>query len=217
VDDILNYIDEESQVFVAKFMDSKTDTGDWIWMAIEQESYRIFGFLPSRSELEGLDNDGLIDYFYDKTVAAFKDKFKEADSDSSKIFLRWLMLSTLDMQWKDHLLSMDRLKDGIGLRGYAQKDPLREYQREGFDLFQEMVGRIRSDSLMAVTHSRQAKDGELPSAQASEPKERKLILSSGGEESPTSQPDRRATEKVGRNSLCPCGSGKKYKHCHGAG
>jgi preprotein translocase subunit SecA len=142
---------------------------------------------------------------------------------------RMLMLQVVDSQWKDHLLAMDHLKEGIGLRGYGQKDPLIEYKREGFEMFEAMEGRIARDTLtflmkvqVAVEAERTAAAGDLserPFASREDGRQRRDLASA-----PALRPRAAAAPalaaaakaKVGRNEPCPCGSGKKYKKCCGA-
>ena len=161
---------------------------------------------------------------------------QQADSVYPEI-LRYFLLEELDRCWKEHLVAMDHLRDGIGLRGYGQKDPKQEYKKEGFAMFQDMVYRIRENVCRALTHLRlkpvdengnplDAPDKQAPDKiqAAPEPKlalEHKPVPSklyySGpkGQEHAKNKPHR-ATQKVGRNDECPCGSGKKYKKCCGA-
>jgi preprotein translocase subunit SecA len=130
------------------------------------------------------------------------------------------MLQVIDHHWKDHLLAMDHLRDGIGLRGYGQKDPLIEYKREGFDLFAGMMERIKSDALerlfrVQAVRNEQEQAVAPPPPAISRPQP-KLTLNRGEEPVAAQTPVHRAEHKVGRNDPCPCGSGKKYKKCHGA-
>ena len=129
------------------------------------------------------------------------------------------MLQTLDQLWKDHLLSMDHLKEGIGLRGYAQQNPLQQYKKEGFEIFEAMMQQLEADvveKVFTVQIARQEDVARLE--QRRRPQPAQMVMSGGG------TPQRAATkvetvrrdgEKVGRNDPCPCGSGKKYKKCHG--
>ncbi|MCF8029869.1 MAG: preprotein translocase subunit SecA [Desulfohalobiaceae bacterium] len=128
--------------------------------------------------------------------------------------VRYFLLENLDRYWKEHLLNMDHLKEGIGLRGYGQKDPKQEYKKEGFNLFQETLYMIRESTLKALSHVRleQVAQEELEH----EDKSDQLQYSgSGEEEAGSNQPYRRKERKVGRNEPCPCGSGRKYKKCCG--
>ncbi len=160
--------------------------------------------------------------------------------------LRYFLLEELDRSWKEHLLNMDHLRDGIGLRGYGQRDPKQEYKREGFALFQEMLYRIHENIFKALTRLRlrveeapaepasedapaaaqEAKSEGLPQGKASASPFKhkdatassKLNYSAGqGGKAEKKAPDRRDAPKVGRNDDCPCGSGKKYKKCCGMG
>ncbi|UJX42792.1 preprotein translocase subunit SecA [Desulfovibrio sp. JY] len=129
---------------------------------------------------------------------------------------RYFLLDSLDRNWKEHLLSMDHLRDGIGLRGYGQKDPKQEYKREGFELFQELVYSIRDAAIRAL--SRVQIRNEMREQEFQHKDETANLRYSGAEtgEAPKKAPKRRNEPKVGRNDPCPCGSGKKYKKCCGA-
>ena len=123
------------------------------------------------------------------------------------------MLQTVDSLWKDHLLSMDHLKEGIGLRGYAQQNPLIVYKKEGFDMFQEMIERIKEETL-GILFRIQLAEPEVISDMP-KPREQELVYS-GGESAPAKKkPIKRTSKKVGRNAPCSCGSGKKFKKCCG--
>ena len=125
--------------------------------------------------------------------------------------LRYIMLQSIDTHWKDHLLAMDHLKEGIGLRGYGQKDPKREYQREGYEMFLDMSERIKEDILEKLCKVQVQREEELPLS--GDEQEQDYVLSRGGQEESRSR--RREGPKIGRNDPCPCGSGKKYKKCCG--
>lgn len=132
--------------------------------------------------------------------------------DHYEEILRYFLLDTLDRNWKEHLLNMDHLRDGIGLRGYGQKDPKQEYKREGFNLFQEMIFTIKENAMRAFSHLRiQAEVSEDEFQHGSD----KELEYSGGEEEKDQKPVRRKEPKVGRNDPCPCGSGRKHKKCCG--
>ncbi len=132
---------------------------------------------------------------------------------------RMIMLQVVDTQWKDHLLAMDHLKEGIGLRGYGQRDPLVEYKRESFDMFEAMMDRIEDETLRVLFLLRTPEEEEemIRAYQRRKRKEQAemRMLGGGGPAEKPQQVIRR--EKIGRNDPCPCGSGKKYKKCHGAG
>jgi preprotein translocase subunit SecA len=131
---------------------------------------------------------------------------------------RMVMLQVVDGQWKDHLLTMDHLKEGIGLRGYSQRDPLVEYKRESFEMFEAMMDRVEDETLRYLFLMRTPDEEEVMIRQYQQRKlreQREMQMVGAGAVEKPQQVIRR--EKVGRNDPCPCGSGKKYKKCHGAG
>jgi preprotein translocase subunit SecA len=142
---------------------------------------------------------------------------------------KFLLLDTVDRQWKDHLLALDHLREGIGLRAYGQRDPLVEYKRESYALFEDMWERIEDHVVKFLYHAEPVEDMQLQrrgvSTTLSHPDAEGLAASHAQQEraanTPVAAPSKPATvrrvePKVGRNDPCPCGSGKKYKRCHGA-
>jgi preprotein translocase subunit SecA len=135
-----------------------------------------------------------------------------------RIHERMILLQVVDTQWKDHLLAMDHLKEGIGLRGYGQRDPLVEYKRESYEMFEGLMDRIEDETLRFLFLLRTPEEEEAAIREYQRRKRREqqeMRLVGGGATEKPQQVIRR--EKVGRNDPCPCGSGKKYKKCHGAG
>ena len=132
---------------------------------------------------------------------------------------KWLMLETIDQAWKQHMLNLDHLKEGIGLRGWGQKNPLIEYKREAFDMFREMLELIRKDIVRHIFHLNLERFDEREFEQRREKELDELNMISGEVaaegEAGAPPPEKRAGPKVGRNDPCPCGSGKKYKKCCG--
>jgi len=125
-----------------------------------------------------------------------------------------VMLQTLDSLWKDHLLAMDHLKEGIGLRGYAQQNPLVEYQKEGFTMFESLMAVMQQDVVEKVFSVQVQRQQDVEQIQ--QPKPQRVVMSHGSEPVAADAPTvKRDGDKVGRNEACPCGSGKKYKRCHG--
>jgi preprotein translocase subunit SecA len=145
-------------------------------------------------------------------ILSILDEHRAAAGAQYQEVLRFFLLDALDRNWKDHLLQMDYLKEGIGLRGYAQRDPKQEYKREGFELFENLLFRIRENTMKALTHLRL----EVVHEEELKHEEQDEVKYVGGEPE-DAKPDtvRRADPKVGRNDLCPCGSGQKYKKCCG--
>ncbi len=156
----------------------------------------------------------------EETHKAVQDRLAVLKDDAKEVYedvLRYFLLEELDRCWKEHLLNMDHLREGIGLRGYGQRDPKQEYKREGFELFQDMLFRIRENVFKALTRLRiQRPEEEEQEILRDEfrHKEETDVTYSGSEDE--HKPSKRTEPKIGRNAPCPCGSGKKYKKCCGA-
>jgi preprotein translocase subunit SecA len=152
----------------------------------------------------------------EKAVEGIKSLFADLKKDAGDQYaeiLRFFFLDSLDRNWKEHLLNMDHLKEGIGLRGYGQKDPKQEYKREGFSLFQDLLFRIKENTFQPLTRLQL----QVVREEEFKHEEQKDLQYAGGEEpgQEKKEPVRRSAPKVGRNDPCPCGSGKKYKQCCG--
>ncbi|MCL4485741.1 MAG: preprotein translocase subunit SecA [Nitrospirae bacterium] len=195
------------------------------------------GLVLQVDELKDLGIDALAEHVIARYEGYLAGREKEFGAEPFNAIIRYVTLQTLDNLWKDHLLKIDRLKEGIGLRGYGQKDPLVEYKREGFDLFESFVGEVRENVIQILGTVREATEPEviespppLESLDYSYPDEMGVPV---WENEPSTHslwggipvgeavareemsPPRKE-QKIGRNDPCPCGSGKKYKKCHGA-
>ncbi|HPB29574.1 MAG TPA: preprotein translocase subunit SecA, partial [Acidobacteriota bacterium] len=164
--------------------------------------------------------EGFADALRARVLAVFEDKEQQLGPEFMRRLERYIMLQVLDAQWKDHLLALDHLKEGIGLRGYGQKDPLVEYKRESFDLFNDLLNRIEEESvrLLWLVEARVADRQEEHMQQRRQTTEQALSYSGAGsaaEAAPAKVKTVVKQTKVGRNDPCPCGSGKKYKFCCG--
>ncbi|HOB53938.1 MAG TPA: preprotein translocase subunit SecA [Acidobacteriota bacterium] len=164
--------------------------------------------------------EGFVDALRARVLAVFEDKERQLGPEFMRRLERYIMLQVLDAQWKDHLLALDHLKEGIGLRGYGQKDPLVEYKRESFDLFNDLLNRIEEESvrLLWLVEARVADRQEEHMQQRRQTTEQALSYSGAGsaaEAAPAKVKTVVKQAKVGRNDPCPCGSGKKYKFCCG--
>jgi preprotein translocase subunit SecA len=217
------------------------------------------GFIPPQSMSEQWDVDGLQKYIEsdfdtaapvqnwleadaslheatlrDKLLAAIQDTYDkkcERLSDSLIEIEKQVMLQVLDMQWKDHLLNMDHLRQGIGLRAYAQKNPKQEYKRESFELFQSMLQTIKEETVRIVTRVEPVSEEQMAAMEAERRRQMEVEMKMVHADSPSLNDGKVANDKqgggqgdhtfvrdgrkVGRNEPCPCGSGKKYKQCHG--
>ena len=161
----------------------------------------------------------LLEYLSEHLDASYEAKLGEAGTEPFKTLERFIVLQVIDKHWKDHLLAMDHLKEGIGLRGYAQKNPLNEYKREAFEMFVGMTDRVKHDVVEYLFKVELASAENVPVAHqrphAPRTVEHRGAMDGGGETA-VAKTVRRQGEKVGRNSACPCGSGKKYKRCCGS-
>jgi preprotein translocase subunit SecA len=151
----------------------------------------------------------------------YENKEKRFGPEFMRYQERMIMLTVLDNQWKDHLWALDHLKEGIGLRGYGQRDPLIEYKKESFDMFEELRARIEEETIRWLhlfepvgKEEQDAREREREEARRKAQREQNLVYSAG--DSGPAGPAKREVAKVGRNDPCPCGSGKKFKKCHGA-
>lgn len=184
---------------------------------LDESIYRIFNVRLdfSRYAQNGAKRSDVMEFVREGVCGYYDDKESQVGSETLRQIEKYIMLQTLDYLWKDHLLSMDHLREGIGLRGYAQKDPLYEYKKEGFEMFSGMLYRCNEDiceKLFRVQPISEADMEKLEQRRRIE-QQRRMVLGRGeAEERKT--PVRRE-KKVGRNDPCPCGSGKKYKKCHG--
>jgi preprotein translocase subunit SecA len=208
---------EYAEGIAAQFADERALPEDWDWEAISDAVFQQFNFRLSpldENTLDGLNDDGLAQVIYEQAHGIYQDKVAMVGSaDEFRQLERVVMLQTVDNLWKDHLLSMDHLKEGIGLRGYAQQNPLLIYKKEGFEMFQETIGRIKSETLGILFRIQLAEPDHLEDLQ--KPKDQPLIFSGSGDAPAAKKTVKRESQKVGRNAPCPCGSGKKYKKCCG--
>jgi len=254
VDDMrLEVIDE----LVAKHIPAKTYAEQWDGTGLHTETLRVFGLdLPVQDWLkeEGIAEQEIRERITDRVNRHMAEKTANYGPEVMRMAEKSLLLQLLDQSWKDHLLSLDHLRQGIHLRGYAQRDPLNEYKSEAFNLFEEMISKLRETVTGVLAHLEIRMEGEeipelMPERQAGEMQEGRddpalALAATGtdgvggwadegpgpvtGPEAAPMRPVRNARAaavidpddpstwgKVQRNAPCPCGSGKKYKHCHG--
>jgi preprotein translocase subunit SecA len=234
----------------------KAHEADWDIKGLKDAIFTRFGvdILAEGVKPEDLNRQELGDAIFDKLKQRYDAKEKLIGPEAMRHHERMIMLSVIDQQWKDHLLSMDHLKEGIGLRGYGQHDPLVEYKRESFDMFEAMMQRFQEDTVRYLYLMQILERPPQPPPQPVQPDTAPAMLSGGdgngkrpprmvstsadeleeaflrrkrreleqarmaggGADAAPVQQVVRSQEKVGRNDPCPCGSGKKYKKCHGA-
>jgi preprotein translocase subunit SecA len=201
----------------------KVDRSEW---DLEGVATDMLGYFDLRVEQLG-DLDGLgVEGLRERLLGAVRAKYEEKEGrlgTAMRAFERDIMLRVVDNAWKEHLLALDHLKEGINLRGYAQKDPKQEYKRESYELFQAMKERIEDSIIKTLfrlepLNEEQIEEERQRRAEAFRRRFQLAAVQAGAQQSgqpQQPQPVARKEAKVGRNDPCPCGSGKKYKKCHG--
>jgi preprotein translocase subunit SecA len=183
-----------------------TTSESWDWETLLQE---LNQFYPTKLTLGAVGPkvsvDDFIDRVVDEALAFYEGREQELGPELMRQVEKNVVLSVIDNKWREHLSEMDYLRAGIGLRAMGQRDPLAEYQREGYEMFTDMVESIKRDTVRYLFHVQVAKPATQPKRVEPAP------AGAGGSKKPAS-----AKDQVGRNDPCPCGSGKKYKKCHGA-
>ncbi|MGD8377760.1 MAG: preprotein translocase subunit SecA [Acidobacteriota bacterium] len=194
------------------------DPGDWEVDELRSQVTFFFGIDLEQEKVDfgTITSDGLRETILDLARRRYEAKEAAIGPERMRFHEKVVLLNIIDTQWKDHLLSMDHLKDGIGLRGYGQRDPLNEYKRESFELFREMTERIENECVryLYLLEPPSQEDQERQERRRRE-QQRQIVFSGPA----AAKPVRKAAageKKVGRNDPCPCGSGKKFKKCHGA-
>ena len=212
-EDIEEMLDEVVEELIPDFIEEKQHPEEWNLKGLDDAIYKQFFLKLNLCDPEkGLG----IKEIEEAIVAAVKGHLKKKEENFGEALMHHLMtmimLQSIDSQWKDHLLAMDHLKEGIGLRGYGQKDPAREYQKEGYSMFMEMIYRIKAETLLKLCGVQIQRDEEIEEMQE---KQRQDYIMSRGEDTPEPKTVKREHDKIGRNDPCSCGSGKKYKKCCG--
>jgi preprotein translocase subunit SecA len=211
----LGVIEEIIEDTVATFCPEKTAPDEWKWDSLGEDFLAQFNMpFPAPPVDSQLTQKVLTGHLLEQVRARFAEREAEFTTPVFEHLLKVLLLQTIDSQWKDHLLSIDHLKEGIGLRGYAQVNPKEAYKREAYGLFMEMMGRIRQELIEKIFRIQLAREDDVERMEAQQRRQR-LAFNRAGAEDQARQPVARQ-EKVGRNDPCPCGSGLKYKKCCGA-
>ena len=259
---VMKLTEEVIEWYLDLYVEEKVDPEHWNYEAMAMALKETFGLETEIATLKGMGRDEIRSTFAERAKAKYASKEAQVGAEMMQFHQRMIMLQIVDSQWKDHLYAIDHLKEGIGLRSYGQRDPLVEYKRESYDMFQALMDRIDEEILKWVFLFQPI----APSAEASEaPPDEPLPIGSGGRgprggggararepelalagvgrslprnlsfNDPTEAPSafakaepreaqgggdsvqtvKREGKKVGRNDPCPCGSGKKYKKCHG--
>ena len=222
---ILDYV-------LGRHLDENKSAQEWDFAAADIDLQEYFGLKPGAFVYAEKTRDQIREELWTSLLAIYDRKEKILGAEMMRTHEKFVMLQVVDQQWKDHLLAIDHLKEGIGLRGYGQRDPLIEYKKESFELFTLMKERIE-DLIVQYLFKLQPVPREEAEGAEGRPAERRAPVAmpsrrapanvnysygaaaSGGQDARVETIQRNAP-KVGRNDPCPCGSGKKYKKCHGA-
>ena len=210
----MEMMDESVADLVEAYAIEKVPAAEWDWQGIGDWAYKSFGFhldIPSET-MTVLNPVNFRELLQEKVREVFNAKLGQFGDEVMDHLIKVVMLQAIDTQWKDHLLSIDHLKEGIGLRGYGQKDPKQEYKKEAYQLFMDLIGRIREEVVEKIFWVQLTRDEDVEKIEEQQQKKQRLVFNLGGEDV-QQQPVK--SQKVGRNEQCPCGSGKKYKQCCG--
>jgi preprotein translocase subunit SecA len=200
------------------------DPGDWDLEGFSQQVLHYFGATPDQIGIALTDTalDVIPEQLWEKMELRYAEKEEKVGDDLMRRYERHILLQIIDSSWKDHLLAMDHMKDGIGLRAFGQRDPLVEYKRESFEMFSQMKERIENEAVRFLFLLDPMTEEERRQEEEKRRQEQAQIFraASSGAAGVTArggvQAVKRQEAKVGRNDPCHCGSGKKYKRCHGA-
>ena len=212
--DIEEMIGEITDNLLIEYVNEKGHNEEWNLKGLDDALFKQFNLklnLANSSEISSVES--IRELISGDVKKLLHNKEQDFGKELMDYLLKVIMLQAIDSHWKEHLLSMDHLKEGIGLRGYGQKDPVREYQREGYEMFMEMISQIKMDTLEKLCLVKIQREEEVEEIRQQQKQD---YILSRGEDVPASQTVKREGQKVGRNDSCPCGSGKKYKKCCGA-
>jgi preprotein translocase subunit SecA len=199
---------------------------DWDWQDFAPRMLELFNIRANWTDQDksGLDKEGFRAKLHEIVANAYSAQEQRNTLPVQRHLERVILLQTVDTLWKEHLLAMDHLKQGIGLRGYGQKNPLIEYKKEGYNLFLRMIETVKTETVSTLMRVQVALEDEVAKREEEyrqqQAREIQLNMGAAGVQEPTppprNKPAPREVDKVGRNADCPCGSGKKFKKCCGA-
>ena len=226
---VLNLGEDLVLEFLDSYASAEVDPDDWDPENLKVNLQRVFG-LDLPVDVDDLSRPELEEKLLEAVRTKYEQKEQEIGEETARWYERIIMLQIIDQQWKDHLLALDHLKEGIGLRGYGQRDPLVEYKRESFSLFEELWDRSTEEMVRMLYLLRPITEQDEHEMLGARSRRQQSITYSGPEDQPVRMPQEQMDErsaaavktvvrnlpKVGRNDPCPCGSGKKYKKCCGA-
>ncbi len=227
---VLEWIGELASAVVGRYAGPETHQEDWDLVGLNEALHRQFDFrLPDLKVDDVASYDALVEQVTLAAEAHYREREREMGGEMFHRLERWIVLGLewdgggfrgINQLWREHLLNMDHLKEGIGLRGYGQRDPLTEYKKEAFDMFQEMIGSLKETAVEQLFKVRMTQE-DAPATRVAHQAMPEWQESRGGDldvagaRPAAARPEPRTADgqKVGRNDPCPCGSGKKYKKC----
>jgi preprotein translocase subunit SecA len=210
----LEMLNETIEEIVTGYAIEKTPASEWDWQGISDIVFKCFNLqldLP-REAMGRLNPTNFRDTLKEQAQAIFESRVNEMGDELIDHLIKVMMLQAIDTHWKDHLLNIDHLKEGIGLRGYGQKDPKQEYKKEAYNFFMEMIIRIREEVVERI-YWVQVEHDEIEEIEEQQ-RSKKLVFNLASDEEQSHEPSK-SQKMAGRNDACPCGSGKKYKKCCG--
>ncbi|MCP3871690.1 MAG: preprotein translocase subunit SecA [Desulfobacteraceae bacterium] len=209
---VIEMIEDKVYDIVDEFAIEKTPIKQWELEDLKNRVKQVFNFSPDlKTALDkNYDSQKLSESLFENVKGIYNQREVSIGEEIMREIERHLILQTVDTRWKEHLLSMDHLKEGIGLRGYAQQDPLRIYRKEGFDMFQGLMERVKEEIVEILFKIQISASSQVDEMKK---KEQDSLTFSHSDGSSLKQPVTRSSKKIKRNDPCPCGSGKKYKKC----
>ncbi|MFZ5797315.1 MAG: preprotein translocase subunit SecA [Desulfobulbaceae bacterium] len=207
---------------VEEYASDRHTSLDWNWDGIGERMQELFNVRPAWDEEErrDLNRDGLTEKLYALVQEAYQQQIERNGAEQMSQLERIIVLQVVDSHWKEHLLNMDHLKEGIGLRGYGQKNPLNEFKKEGFNLFLTMIETVKEQIVGTLLRVQVVRNDEVARMEEEQRRKKQEMALNRGAAGIAQEQDRtpakRADDKVGRNAPCPCGSGLKYKKCCGS-
>ncbi|HEU4436966.1 MAG TPA: SEC-C metal-binding domain-containing protein, partial [candidate division Zixibacteria bacterium] len=225
-EDVLGLIEEVAEGIVYTHCNKDEIPENWNWTALKDDLRRTFlvDLKISQEEIAKLDLETLAEKIREMALQVYRAKEAAITPELMRQLEKFALLSTIDERWREHLYEMDQLRTGIGLRAYGQRDPLIEYKKEAYRMFEEMVGQIDREAVeliykLQVGAPREARRPRPEAVRAVHAEATGMgLMGEGAVAEPAEEKQKpvRVDPKIGRNDPCPCGSGKKYKKCHGA-
>ncbi len=219
---VSDMIDDLVESMVSTIVQERTPSEDWDWQVFDEQVAELFNVSLNWQQADRCDLDyaTLKEKLRTEVDNAYKAQEQDNGIEQMRQLERMILLQMVDTHWKEHLLNMDHLKEGIGLRGYGQKNPLDEYKKEGFNLFLSMVETVKEQTVGTLMRVKIVQDDEVARLEEEQRRQREKELemakaAGAGTEEQAPKTVRRQDDKIGRNAPCPCGSGKKYKKCCG--